>query len=256
MYNYKIILQYEGTRYNGWQKQDNTGNTIQGVLESVLFNITGKIIEVTGSGRTDAGTHAFGQVANFKLTALWDTYELKNKLNELLPADIAVVACTIAEDRFHSRLNAVGKVYTYRLALGKADVFSRRIVFQIDEKINIDEMKKAASMLVGEYDFRGFSSDKRKKKSTVRKIYDIDLVLKDNILEISYCGNGFLYNMVRILTGTLLEIGQGKRSINTISTVLQTKNRSLAGITMPSRGLTLERVFYKQEEIDEYINGK
>lgn len=253
MYNYKIILEYEGTRYNGWQKQDNTTNTIQGVIEGVLFNITGKQIEVIGSGRTDAGTHARGQVANFKLTALWDTYELMAVLNKHLPSDIRITACTLAEARFHSRLNAVGKVYAYRVALGKADVFERRTVLQVEDNVNVEEMKRAAKLLMGEHDFRGFSSDKRKKKSTVRQIYSIAFNINNNVLEIYYCGNGFLYNMVRILTGTLLEIGMGKKNTDIIPAVFESKSRAMAGVTLPSRGLMLEKVFYTQEEINEYI---
>lgn len=253
MYNYKIVLEYEGTRYNGWQRQDNTPNTIQGVIENVLFNMTGKYIEVIGSGRTDAGTHAKGQVANFKLNTLWDTYELVKELNNRLPSDIGVVDCSLTDLRFHSRLNAVGKVYTYRLALGRANVFDRRTVFSVEDNIDISKIKAAAQLLVGKYDFRGFSSDKRKKKSTERQIYLIDVNLKNNVLEITYCGNGFLYNMVRILTGTLLEIGTGKKNIDIIPAVFESKNRAMAGITMPPRGLMLEKVFYTQEELNEYI---
>ena len=153
---------------------------------------------------------------------LWDIDILKKQINNCLPGDIALTECSLADPRFHARLNAKAKAYTYRLATDKPDVFTRRIVYTTG-KLDVEKMKYAATMLVGEKDFRGFSSDKRKKKSTVRVLYNIDIRENNGIVEITYMGNGFLYNMVRILTGTLVEIGLGERDTDTINLVFEKK---------------------------------
>lgn len=252
--NYKAVLQYEGIRYNGWQRQSETDNTIQNIVENALGSLSGERVEVQGSGRTDAGTHARGQVISFRLSKALKCEDIVREVNRLLPSDILFLSCEEKEDRFHARLNAIAKVYCYRLSLGRADVFSRRYVLEEKEGLDIEKMREATDSLIGRYDFKGFSSDKRKKKSTVREIYDIRISENNGIVEIAYCGDGFLYNMVRILTGTLVEIGEGKRDIASIQDVLAAKDRSGAGRTLPPRGLTLERVFYDKKDLEEYLN--
>lgn len=213
MNNYRITLQYDGSRYSGWQKQGNTTNTIQGKLESVLSKMTGSDIEVHGSGRTDAGVHALNQVANFKCRTNLNCREIQEYLNTYLPIDIRVLDVTEAAPRFHSRLNATKKHYRYIIDTNEIqDVFTRKYQTHFPVSYDIEAMKKAAAYLVGEHDFKSFCDNKRMKKSTVRTIEAIDFSVENGILTIDFTGNGFLYHMVRILTGTLLEVGEGKES--------------------------------------------
>ncbi len=261
--NYKMILQYEGTRYDGWQKQGNTDNTIQGKLEKILERMTGFYVEVHGSGRTDAGVHAKGQVANFYLPYGWKPKEhvaltSKDKtvsewiltyLNQYLPDDIAVTELSMAPERFHSRLSAVKKIYTYRIETGaKRDVFTRRTCYGLMQPLNVEAMKKAAELLCGTHDYKSFCGNKKMKKSTVRTIYRIcvNREPESSMVSLEFEGNGFLQNMVRILTGTLIEVGLGKRKADTMTDILQEKDRQAAGYTAPAEGLCLQQVFYKE----------
>ncbi len=241
--NYKITIQYEGTRYAGWQRQKSTPDTIQGIIESALYDITGEKTEVNGSGRTDAGAHALGQVANFKVSREYD--DIMDRLNEALPSDIKIVECHTVHDRFHARLNAKSKTYIYKIDIGKKpDVFTRRTVNHFPYNVDTDKMKAAAEYMLGEKDFKAFCSNRRTKKSTVRTLYSIEIVQEGAEISFIYKGNGFLYNMVRIITGTLLEVGTGKFEPEYIADIIASKDRSKAGITMPPRGLTLVRVDY------------
>lgn len=245
MNNYRITMQYDGSRYSGWQKQGNTTNTIQGKLESVLSKMTGSDIEVHGSGRTDAGVHALNQVANFKYRTNLNCREIQEYLNTYLPLDIRVLDVTEAAPRFHSRLNATKKHYRYIIDTNEIqDVFTRKYRTHFPVSYDIEAMKKAAAYLVGEHDFKSFCDNKRMKKSTVRTIEAIDFSVENGILTIDFTGNGFLYHMVRILTGTLLEVGEGKRKPEEIQKILQAKDRSIAGFTAPPQGLYLVKVFY------------
>lgn len=244
MKNYKLTIQYDGTRYNGWQRQGNTKNTIQERFENVLFRMCGRPIEIFASGRTDAGVHATGQVANFKCDTDMDCGEIKDYLNKYLPDDIAVISAEEVEERFHSRLNAASKTYEYRIAVEKPDVFIRKYVFAANEKPNVDKMRHAAELFLGKHDFKGFSSVRRTKKSTVRTINFIDINEKGGIISIKINGSGFLYNMVRIIAGTLFEIGAGKLDEEIIPRVFEEKEREKAGVTLPACGLTLVEVSY------------
>lgn len=245
--NYKIVLEYEGTRYNGWQRQVATPNTIQGVIEKAIKNVTGEKVEINGSGRTDAGTHALGQVANFKLSKEYEN--IMDELNDELPSDIRILSCERVDDRFHARLNAVGKTYCYKIDTGKkVNVFTRRTVNHFNYELDVEAMKKAATVLEGTHDFKSFCSNKRTKKTTVRTIYSINIDVKGTEIVFTYRGDGFLYNMVRILTGTLIEVGLGKFKADDINEIIEAKDRSRAGITMPPRGLTLVSVDYKEEQ--------
>jgi tRNA pseudouridine38-40 synthase len=243
--NYKLTIEYEGTRYNGWQRQGNTENTIQGVIEAAIKKVFNEDAEVVGSGRTDAGVHALGQVANFKMNKFAENDVIRSALNRALPSDIRITECERVDERFHSRLNAKAKTYTYKLFTGeKADVFSRRTVLHYPAKLDVEEMKKAAAYLVGMHDFKAFSSNRRTKKSTVRELYSVDITQDNDYVSISFRGNGFLYNMSRILTGTLVEVGTGKRKCTEINEIFAGADRSNAGTTMPARGLTLVSVEY------------
>lgn len=244
MKNYRITVQYDGTRYNGWQRQGNTKNTIQERFENVLSKMCGEAVEIFASGRTDAGVHANAQTANFKCNTDMTTDEVMEYLNHYLPEDIRVTAISLASERFHSRLNAVSKTYEYAIATQKPDVFIRKYVYRAEETPDIEKMRLAAGLLVGTHDFKGFSSVGRTKKSTVRTINSIDIAENDGIIKITINGNGFLYNMVRIISGTLYEIGTGKKDVSVIAEVLQTGNRPLAGVTLPACGLKLIGVFY------------
>ncbi len=244
MKNYKITVQYDGTRYNGWQRQGNTKNTIQERFESVLSRMCGKNVEIFASGRTDAGVHAKAQTANFKCETDMTCDEIMDYLNRYLPEDIVVTSASEANERFHSRLNAVSKTYEYRIATQKPDVFIRKYVYYAEEKPNVEKMRSAAKLLLGTHDFKGFSSLGRTKKSTVRTIYSIEISETDGLITMTVNGDGFLYNMVRILAGTLYEIGTGKLEETDIVEIFKTKNRAQAGTTLPARGLTLLKVFY------------
>ena len=244
MKNYKIVVQYDGSKYNGWQRQGNTKNTIQERFENVLFEMCGAKTEIFASGRTDAGVHAEAQVANFKCDVAMTTNEIVNYLNKYLPQDIRVINIEEADERFHSRLNAVSKTYKYSIATQKPDVFVRKYVYWADKFPDIDIMKKAATEICGTHDFKGFSSVGRSKKSTVRTVNSIDIAEEKGIISIVINGNGFLYNMVRIIAGTLFEIGTGEKDISVVQKVFEIKERKYAGITLPACGLKLIEVMY------------
>lgn len=249
MKNYKIVLAYDGTRYNGWQKQGNTGNTIQERLESILREIAGQETEVSGSGRTDAGTHATGQVIHFHMNWNGTPEALLDAFNESLPEDIAGLSIEEVSPRFHSRLSAKGKHYSYTIWKGKRPpVFERKYVFRCEKELDTLAMQQAAAAFIGTHDFKSFCANKRMKKSTVRTIYDIRFAESEDKLTLHFYGNGFLYQMVRILTGTLIEVGEGKRKAADMAAILLEKNREAAGFTAPSRGLFLREVFYEEWE--------
>ena len=235
--NYKMILQYDGTRYNGWQRQ--------GKIESILTKMSGKPIEIHGAGRTDAGVHARGQAAHFFLDTDLSPEEIKNYINEYLPDDIGVLKLTEASPRFHSRLNAIGKVYQYRIGKSRAqNVFDRKYMYIHPDPLDVNAMREASRHLLGQHDFKSFCGNGRMKKSTVRTIYAIDIEENDAEIRITYSGNGFLQYMVRILTGTLIETGQGLRTPESIPALIACQDRSQAGMTAPACGLTLLEVRY------------
>lgn len=246
MNNYKITIQYDGTRYRGWQSQNSTDETIQGKLTEVLSKMAGEAVAVIGSGRTDAGVHARGQVANFYLSDAWDEVEMLDYLNRYLPEDIAVIQTMKVEERFHSRYQAKSKTYLYRIHTGRVpEVFERKYVYDYRTPIDVTRMRKAAALLIGTHDFRSFCGNKKIKKSTVRTIYDIRIEETSQELRIFYTGDGFLQNMVRILTGTLIEVGDGRRNPEEVTEILAARDRAQAGYTAPACGLTLLEVAYE-----------
>lgn len=243
--NYKLSLSYDGSRYDGWQKQGNTPNTIQGKLEAALSRLEGKEVEVHGAGRTDAGVHAAGQVANVKLSCGVSTEALINYVNQYLPDDIALLSAEEAPERFHARLSAKAKLYRYSLRTGAIpDVFRRKYQYRIEEPLDMDAMREAAAKLCGTHDYRAFCSLKRYKKSTVRTVHSISISRDGDNLDIDFYGEGFLYNMVRIMTGTLIEVGLGQLSPQDMEDILSSLDRSKAGKTAPAQGLCLMKVEY------------
>lgn len=245
MRNIKCILAYDGTRYNGWQRQKTNSNTIQEKIEQMFSKFLDEDIEIHAAGRTDAGVHARGQVFHFYTKSEMDTAQMQKLANEYLPKDIVILEMKEASMRFHSRLNAQEKWYRYCINdSGIRDVFNQKYEYEIEDKPDIDRMKAAAEVLCGTHDFLSFCSLKKSKKSTVRTIYKIDIYRKNGKLYLDYYGNGFLYNMVRILTGTLLEVGLGVKKPEDIQAILDGKNRELAGAKAPAQGLTLMKVGY------------
>lgn len=252
MRNFKVILQYEGTRYQGWQKQESTDNTIQGKLEALLTKMVGTKTEIQGSGRTDAGVHALGQTANFHAATEMSCKEILEYMNRYLPDDIGVISVEEVPERFHSRLNAVGKTYVYRVWNSDIPhVFARRYVYEFPQPLDVEAMRRAAAYLTGTHDFRAFTSAKKGKKSTVRTIEEIRIERVKDEIRFTYSGDGFLYHMVRILTGTLLEAGTGERKPEDIKTIMEKGLREKAGALVPARGLTLVEVRYNDRSFYE-----
>lgn len=243
--NYKLTIQYAGTRYDGWQRQGNTDNTIQGKLEAVLSRLFGVPIEIIGSGRTDAGAHAYGQVANFHVPIDMPETEILEYINQYLPKDIAVSRVEKVDDRFHSRFNVKRKTYQYRIWNSYiSNVFEKGLLYEVTDPLDIDKMKEAALYFIGEHDFKAFCTNQRMKKSTVRTIYEVNIEELEPEIRITITGNGFLYNMVRIMVGTLIEIGMGEKNPSDIPAMLAGKDRRNAGFTAPPGGLMLMEVEY------------
>ena len=243
--NYKLSIAYDGTRYLGWEHQPNTDMTIQGKIENVFEKMTGEVPEVICCGRTDAGVHAQCMVANVFLDTKRNEDSIKDYLNKYLPEDICILDAKVASDRFHARYNATGKTYCYRCYVGNSKpVFDRKYVYALNYKPNIKAMRKAAEYLMGEHDYAAFCSNPKMKKSTVRIVDKIDISRDGDYILFTYHGNGFLQHMVRILTGTLLEVGEGKRSPESINELFASKDRSQAGPTAPACGLTMVSVDY------------
>lgn len=247
MRNFKAVIGYEGTKYQGWQRQERTDMTIQGKLENVLSRLDGRNVEVIGSGRTDAGVHAEGQVANFYLNSEKSVDHIMQYCNRFLPEDIVVSSLEEVSERFHARYLAERKTYRYRVDTGMVpDVFSRRYVYHFSQQLDLELMRKAAVILCGTHDFKAFTSNKKMKKSSVRTLEEIRIEQHNNELWLTFIGNGFLYNMVRILVGTLLEVGIGARKPEEMTVILQSKNRESAGPMAPAQGLTLVSVEYPE----------
>lgn len=263
MSNYRLIIQYDGTRYHGWQRQKNGADTIQGKIEAVLGKMAGSPVAIHGAGRTDAGVHARAQVANFHLTeeqisvlreqcrgdAFLGRHSVSDLifggLNAYLPEDIRILKAEQAGERFHSRLNATGKTYEYRILKKDCyDVFARKYSWQMEEELSVTAMEEAASCLIGKHDFKGFCSKSSKKKSTVRNLYQLTIRETADDIVLRFEGDGFLHNMVRIITGTLVEVGAGRRTRESVAAVLESGDRPEAGPMAPARGLTLCEVHY------------
>lgn len=240
-----MTLCYDGTRYRGWQRLPNGALTVQGKVEEALSVVFGMPIEVSGSGRTDAGVHASMQVASFHAPEK-PIGEIVPKLRHLLPEDVGVIDLAYAPARFHARLSAKRKTYQYRVWNStEPDVFERRFRTQIQQPLDVDKMREAAKLLVGEHDFLGFCANKHFKKSSVRTLYALAIGHDGNEITFTLTADGFLYHMARILVGTLLEIGSGRREAASIAAIFAQRDRALAGETVPAKGLCLTEVSYE-----------
>lgn len=243
--NYKLLIAYDGTRYLGWERQPGTDMTIQGKLENVLSWMAGNPAEVIGAGRTDAGVHAKGMTANVHLETDLEPDGIRDYMNRYLPEDICIREVKKASSRFHSRYHAIGKTYCYTCYAGQLKpVFNRKYVYILEELPDIKKMQEAAGYLMGTHDFKSFCHNPKMKKSTIRSVDRIEIAKKGEHLNFTYHGTGFLQYMVRILTGTLLEVGFGKRTPQSMEELLEARNRSLAGFTAPPCGLCLMEVDY------------
>lgn len=247
MPNYRLTLCYDGTRWKGWQKQGNTDHTIQGKLETLLSRLLDQPIEVAASGRTDAGTHAKRQVVSFRARTALSTQEILDGLRRYLPADIGAVSLEQVEPRFHARFSCTGKTYTYRIwNSDEPNVFERNYLYHLHETLDVPAMRRAAEDLCGTHDYKAFCSLKRTKKSTVRRVDSITIQELGPELLFTFEGNGFLYHMVRILVGTLLEVGRGNLRPEEMGDILVSQDRKRAGETVPACGLCLVDVRYEK----------
>ena len=243
MYNYKLTIQYDGGRYKGWQRLGNTENTIQGKIENVLSEMVGKKIEIIGSSRTDAGVHAIAQIANFKTSEKLSEAKIKKYLNKFLPQDISIVDVTVVTDRFHARYNTKNKTYLYKIwNEDYINPFMRKYSLHVPKKLNMERMEQGASYFLGKHDFTAFSNAKTKKKSMVREIISINIEKNDGFIDIRVQGDGFLYNMVRKMVGTLIQVGLEELAPENIHGILQSKERSQADSIADASGLYLERI--------------
>ena len=245
MRNFRLTLAYDGSRYAGWQKQGNTDNTIQQKLETLLSRLLAQPVELAASGRTDAGVHARRQVCSFRADTELSTDIMLTELRKYLPADIGALALEEALPQFHARLSCVEKRYVYRIWNSETPcVFERKYVWPWPGALDLAAMRRAAERLCGTHDFAAFCTARGKKKSSVRTLKSIDFEREGEELRFVFTGDGFLYNMVRILAGTLLEVGSGQRSPESVTEALESLDRRRAGFTAPARGLTLWDVKY------------
>ena len=240
---YKLVISYDGTDFAGFQIQPNE-RTVQGEIEKALFNLTGQEIRITPSGRTDTGVHALGQVISFDLDTKIDEKRLYKAINAYLPSDVRVLSSEIASNNFNARKSAKRKTYEYSWYLSEIEIPTKeRFALRVDN-VDLENVKSAAKLLVGEHDFVAFSSTGSCVNTTVRKVYSVKVEKRGIDVKISITGNGFLYNMVRIICGTLLEIGLGKRAEQDIINALSSGNRKFAGKTLSAKGLCLKQVKY------------
>ncbi|MFX3617816.1 MAG: tRNA pseudouridine(38-40) synthase TruA [Sporolactobacillus sp.] len=243
MMNYKLTIQYDGGRYKGWQRLGDNDETIQGKIEHVLSELEGEKVEIIGSSRTDAGVHALAQIANVKLKKNLAASVIKKFLNSSLPQDISVSDVTTVPERFHARYNAKGKTYLYKIWNKEySDPFMRKYSMHVDKTLDIGGMKEAGHYFIGEHDFTAYSNAKSKKKNAVRTISSLTINEDNGFIQIRISGNGFLYNMVRKIVGTLIEVGLNEREAETIPGILEAKKREQVAIMADARGLYLEKI--------------
>ena len=245
--NIKLTIQYDGTAYHGWQIQKNA-ITVQETLTNAIEKITGGRVTVIGCGRTDTGVHAESYVCNFFTDASVPAEKYPYALNANLPDDIVCLAAEKVNDDFHANKSATAKRYVYKILNREfSDAFLHRYAWHYKYPLDINKMREAAKTFIGEHDFIGFASSGFTVKTTVREIYSLDVMREGDIITIDICGNGFLYNMVRIIAGTLVFVGNGKIDPKDMADIIASKDRDMAGITAPAEGLCLKEVYYGDE---------
>ena len=244
MRNIKLTIEYDGTNYQGWQKQKR-GSTIQNTLEEAIRVVTNEEIEVIGSSRTDAGVHAKGFVANFKTNSKIPSEKYREAINHKLPKDIVILNSEEVDEKFHARYNARGKTYSYSIL--NRDVppaINRNYLYHVKRKLDIEAMKEACKYFIGTYDFSAFKSSVSSVKTSIRTIFELYIEENNDVIKVYVTGDGFLYNMVRIIVGTLIMVGSNKIKPNEIENIIAEKDREKAGICVPATGLVLEKVYY------------
>ncbi len=249
--NYRLKLMYEGTRYAGWQRQPNA-TTVQGELEKALSVILREEITTFGVSRTDAGVHTMDYTANFHTESNPLPYQIIRGANALLPDDIRVTDFAPCSDTFHARFDSLKKTYLYRMDLSRhGNVFYKNFVWHLPYDLNITHMQKAAECFLGTHDFSGFMAQGGSSKTFDRTIYESQVTLEGDLLTYRITGDGFLYNMVRIISGTLAAVGKGKIKAEDIPDIIASKDRVRAGMTAPAKGLTLLRAYYPDETTEK-----
>ncbi len=243
--NYKLKISYDGSRYFGWEHQPDR-ETIQGKIETVLARMVDKdMVDVIGAGRTDAGVHARAMIANVHLDTQMSPEEIRDYANRYLPDDIAILEVREAADRFHARYKAVGKTYQYTCFDGSVKpVFDRKYYTPLDQELDVEAMQEAAHFLEGKHDYKSFCGNSRMKKSTVRIVDTITVRRRKGYVYLTFHGTGFLQNMVRIMSGTLIEVGLGRKRPEEVGEILEACDRKVAGPTAPAKGLCLLKVDY------------
>lgn len=245
--NIKLTIAYDGTAYHGWQIQKNA-ITVQETVTNAIEKITGERVSVIGCGRTDTGVHAENYICNFFTNAAIPADKYPYALNTHLPKDIVCFAAEEVSDDFHANKSAVGKRYVYKILNREfPDAVMHRYAWHYKYPLDLDKMREAAKAFIGEHDFIGFASSGYSVKTTVREIYSLDVTKDGDIIKIDICGNGFLYNMVRIIAGTLVFCGSGKTDPKEMGEIIASKNRERAGITAPAEGLCLKEVYYPND---------
>lgn len=245
MQSYKFIIEYDGSRYKGWQRLGNNELTIQAEMEDVLSKLERRDIEIVGCSRTDCGVHSLGQVATAQLHKHYHCQELRDYLNQHLPEDIIIRSVETVQDTFHPRHDSTGKTYRYQIWNKEhQNPFLRKYSNHIKEALNLDAMRKAANHFLGSHDFTSYSNAKGQKNSMVRTIYAISIFESEGLVSIEITGDGFLYNMVRKMVGALIEVGLGKRLDTTIEKTLEHKDREQVLYLAPSKGLILVKIYY------------
>lgn len=247
---YLVTVQYKGTNYCGWQKQTQSQLTsVQSEIERALSRILNKEIKIYGSGRTDAGVHALGQTFHFDVDKKLDAYKFLHGVNELLPNDIVLLSMKEVNDDFHARFSATAKTYLYKIENDKNfDPFNENLAYQLKQELNIDEMRKAAKIFEGEHNFQNFNSKEEDDKNFVRNIYHININKENKFINIEMSGNGFMRYMVRMIVGTLVQVGLGKITCDEVKNNLNSENRKPSSYKAPSDGLYLKEVKYDSED--------
>jgi len=256
MRNIRITIEYDGTRFCGWQRQDapipqgygagrKRFRTVQEEIEKAAKKLFGKKIKLIGAGRTDSGVHAEAQIANFKIDSILPLCNIKKGINSYLPDDIAVLSAEDAGPWFHARFDAKGKLYRYTILNRsvRSPLLKRYAAF-VPYDLDVAAMKKAAKYFLGKKDFKSFQASDKKKKNSARTIKGLDVIRKGHVIEICIQADGFLYNMVRNIAGTLLDVGRGRTEPDKVKDILSRKHRPAAGPTAPAKGLCLVKVFY------------
>lgn len=244
MRNIKLIIEYDGKKFGGWQKQPTKLN-IQGEIEQAIKEITGEEVELNASGRTDSGVHSLGQVANFKTNSNIETEKIPFAINSKLKKSIVIKSAEEVDENFHARYNCKGKKYRYIINNSvQGTAIYRDLEYHIPQKLDINKMREAIKFFEGEHDFKGFRASGTSNKNSIRTIYSAEIKQENEKIVIELTGNGFMYNMVRIISGTLVDVGLGKIKPENIPEIINSKDRNKAGKTLPAHGLYLVEVYY------------